>query len=151
MKKGLSGGFARWRCSAIGGAVVLLVAGCGGGGDGTALSGDPPGAKAAAAVTPAAAMPAPVQPKADAAGGARDYIVIYRDGSASSSALAAATVKPYGGSVMFTYATAVNGFAARIPAQQAPAFVAGLGTAHDQICHLHQVAQLQQITCDVEL
>lgn len=34
---------------------------------------------------------------------------------------------------------------------QAAAFVAHLGAAHDQLGHLHQVAQLQQVARDVEV
>ena len=132
MKKGLSGGFARWRCSAIGGAVVWMLAGCGGGGDG-------PLAPAGGAASPQATMSGPPQAKALAQAGAappaaaaaaqgrsRDYIVLYHEGTASSAALAAATVRPYGGGVTFTYGTAVTGFAARIPAAQAAAFVAAM-------------------------
>lgn len=123
MKIGFSGGFARWRCSAIGGAVVLMLAACGGGSDGPAGTVDPPGGGPVVAT-----MPAGLQAKADATGGAsgRSYIVLYRDGTVSSTDLAIAAVRPYGGGVTFTYTTAVSGFAARIPAHQAAAFVSAM-------------------------
>ena len=114
MKKGFSGGGSRWRCTAVCGAVVLMLAACGGG-DGPGGASGPPDAKSVMSAGP--------QPKAASA---RDYIVLYREGVVSTADLSLAAVRPHGGDVMFTYTTAVSGFAAHIPADRAAGFVAAM-------------------------
>ncbi len=53
----------------------------------------------------------------------RAYIVLLRDDAVSSAAVAISAVRPFGGDVLYTYTSAVNGFAVTVPAGRADEFV----------------------------
>ncbi len=53
----------------------------------------------------------------------RAYIVLLRDDAVSSAAVAISAVRPFGGNVLYTYTSAVNGFAVTVPAGRADEFV----------------------------
>ncbi len=53
----------------------------------------------------------------------RGYIVLLRDDAVSSASVALSAVRPFGGDVTYTYSSAVNGFAVKVPASRADDFV----------------------------
>ncbi len=53
----------------------------------------------------------------------RAYIVLLRDDAVSSASVALSAVRPFSGQVLYTYTSAVNGFAVTVPASRADEFI----------------------------
>lgn len=69
---------------------------------------------------------APTSPAADSRAGLdqqRAYIVLLRDDVVSSASVALSAVRPFGGRVLYSYTSAVNGFAVAVPAARAEEFI----------------------------
>ncbi len=123
-------GWARWKPAALSVLAALALAACGGGGDGSGrmAGGGDIIAKSAAST---AASPSMAAHKAAAEAlvnpaGTRSFIVLLKDDVVGTQAMAQASASAHGGKVLYTYTSAVNGFAVRVPESKADDYVDAL-------------------------